>query len=111
MKAAISRTWRLLNASFWLLPTVLTLAALLIAPLWVQLDEWLSYPAYTRRMTNVECLIQHQCSAFNIQRFPASVTTFNGPWTYRARAADRRLFPPCRYRQCRSRGPGPDWRR
>jgi uncharacterized membrane protein len=39
--AAISRTWRLLSASFWFLPTVLTLAALLIAPMLVQVDEWL----------------------------------------------------------------------
>lgn len=35
----IAHAWRLLSASFWFLPTVLTVAALLIAPALVQMDE------------------------------------------------------------------------
>ena len=37
--ASVSRTWRLLSASFWFLPTLLTVMALGIAPMLVQLDE------------------------------------------------------------------------
>ena len=37
--ASVSRTWRLLSASFWFLPTLLTVMALVLAPMLVQLDE------------------------------------------------------------------------
>jgi uncharacterized membrane protein len=37
--ATVSRVWRILSASFWFLPTLLTVTALVIAPILVQLDE------------------------------------------------------------------------
>lgn len=37
--AAVGRTWRKLSAGFWFLPTLLTVTALVIAPVLVQFDE------------------------------------------------------------------------